>query len=108
MNSEKLLGLFVDLKLEKVVEIRLPSDRAYAEKMWLTCSRSTIHGKSCADKIWEYIKKNSPVQPLMEGQEYGEWICIDAGDQVIHLMTHEKRDFYNIERLFPPESVTSH
>lgn len=40
------------------------------------------------------------IQPGSEGQKYGDWVVIDAGDVIVHLFRPEVRLFYDLERLW--------
>ncbi len=56
-------------------------------------------------------------KPKSEGEKYGDWVVIDAGDIIVHLFRAEVRTFYNIERIWaapvatvekaPPKTVRS-
>ncbi len=44
------------------------------------------------------------IKPASEGEKYGDWVVIDAGDVVVHLFRPEVRLFYDLERIWagPP------
>jgi ribosome-associated protein len=68
-----------------------------------------------AQAIWDEIAKQLKVQhgeraAGVEGYSNAEWICGDLGDLIVHIFTPEKRDYYDLERLWrhakavqPPE-----
>ncbi len=68
--------------------------------------------------IWDEVAKQMKLQagetPLsVEGYEHGEWILGDFGDVIVHVFSPEKRDYYQLERLWrdakdvpvPPEAA---
>lgn len=69
---------------------------------------STRHVKSLARHLVETMKK-SGLQPVgVEGEDSGDWVLVDLGDVVVHIMLPEMREFYDIERLWsgPPPSAS--
>ena len=71
--------------------------------MVIATGRSTRHVKAMADNIVEQVK-NAQGQVLgMEGEAAADWILVDLGDVVAHIMLAETRDFYAIEKLWTVE-----
>ena len=54
--------------------------------------------------IAEHVKteaKNAAIPPLsIEGKDTGEWVLVDFGGVIVHVMQDESRDFYQLEKLW--------
>lgn len=65
---------------------------------------SNRHVKSLAQNVVEESKKNS-LRPIgIEGLDTGEWVLVDYGDIVVHVMLQSARDFYDLEKLWSTPS----
>ena len=70
--------------------------------MVIASGRSNRQVKALAEKILEEAKKKG-VAPLgVEGQQQAEWILIDFGDVIAHIMRPDARDYYQLEKLWQP------
>ena len=67
----------------------------------VVCSgTSNRHVKSLADNVEKEAKEHG-VRPLgVEGHQSNDWVLVDFGDVVVHVMLPEARSFYDIERLW--------
>ena len=67
---------------------------------------STRHVKSLADNVIMRAKTEA-MRPIgIEGETAGEWVLVDFGDVVVHVMQPATRSFYDLERLWtaPPSA----
>ena len=99
-----------ELKARDVVQIDVRGKSSVCDFMVVVSGTSTRHVKSIADEVVKFAKKLD-VQPLgVEGEREAEWVLVDLGDVVVHVMLPRVREFYALERLWtvgdqPPETV---
>lgn len=83
-----------------VLEVR--GSTSVTDFMVIATGSSSRHVRSMAEEIVKASKHNG-VQPLgVEGEQQGDWVLVDLGDIVVHLMQEETRRFYNLEHLWEP------
>ena len=64
---------------------------------------STRHVKSLANNVNIEVKKAGFLPVGIEGEDAGEWVLVDLGDVLVHIMLPEVRETYNLERLWSGE-----
>ena len=104
MEIEQLKQLVIDAledlkgKDIKVVDVRGKS--SITDIMVIVSGTSDRHLKSLANSVISKAKQ-AGVMPLgVEGESGGEWVLVDLGDVVVHVMMPAIRDFYNLEKLW--------
>ena len=97
-----------ELKAKDVVEIDVRGKSSVCDFMVIASGTSTRHVKSIADEVVKFAKRLDVVPLGVEGEREAEWVLVDLGDVVVHVMLPRVREFYALERLWtvgdqPPE-----
>ena len=104
MNSEQLLSLAINaLEERKAVNVQVLDVRkltTITDHMVVASGRSTRQVSAMAEHLIEQAKANDQRPMGTEGLRHGEWVLIDLCDVVVHLMTPETREFYQLEKLW--------
>lgn len=89
-----------DLKAVNVEVLDVGALTDVMEYLVVASGTSNRHVKSLADNVIVAAKK-AGMPPLgVEGQDTGEWVLVDLGGVVVHVMLPATRAFYDIERLW--------
>jgi ribosome-associated protein len=104
MPVQKLLNTVIDaiedLKGQSLKTLDVRGLTTITDYMVIVSGTSGRHVKSIANNVIDRAA-GIGVKPLgIEGTEQGEWILIDLGDVVVHVMQPAVRDFYQLERLW--------
>jgi ribosome-associated protein len=82
----------------KVIDVR--GKTGITDYMVIASGTSERHVKSLADRVVEHAKIHR-VPPLgVEGENTGEWVLVDLGDAIVHVMKPQTREFYQLEKLW--------
>jgi ribosome-associated protein len=89
-----------ELKAKDVVEIDVRGKSSVTDFMIVASGTSSRHVKSIADEVVKFAKRLD-VMPLgVEGEQEAEWVLVDLGDVVVHVMLPRVREFYGLEKLW--------
>lgn len=91
-----------DLKAKDMVELNVTSLSDVTDTMIIATGTSNRHVKALADNVIDEGKQQG-IRPIgIEGMEAGDWVLVDYGDTVVHVMLEPTRDFYDLEKLWAP------
>jgi len=97
---ELVLAALDDLKARDVREIDVRDKSSVTDLMVVASGTSSRHVKSIADEVIKKAK-HAGLPPIgVEGQREAEWVLVDLGDIVVHVMLPRTREFYGLERLW--------
>lgn len=81
-----------------VIDVR--NQTSITDYMIICSGRSSRHVKSIAEIAVEKMKRQGLLSLSTHGLDQGDWVLIDFGDYVLHVMQPDSRAFYNIEGLW--------
>ena len=94
-----------ELKAVDPVTINVKKLSSFTDYMIIASGTSNRHIQSIGEKVLEDLKVKN-IKPLgLEGEGSEEWVLIDVGDVVLHLMSASARAFYDLESLWDPELI---
>lgn len=89
-----------DLKAQDIRVMDVAGLTSITDTMVIASGTSDRHVKALSDNVVEQAKK-SGVRPLgVEGEQTREWVLVDLGDVIVHVMLPRVRSFYNLEKLW--------
>ena len=98
--KKSIISILEDNKAENIALIDMKGKSSVTDLMFIVSGRSTRHVKSIADNLITKLKKNK-IKPIgVEGFSSSEWILLDYGDLLVHVMHPETREFYSLEKLW--------
>jgi ribosome-associated protein len=81
---------------------RLPS---MFERVVIASGTSNTQVRALADRVQERIREQGSRVYGVEGGSGGEWVLVDLGDVVVHIMHPTVREFYNLEEIWGGKPV---
>ena len=107
MQVEDLLKIVQDVlddrKGQNIVTLDVRGKTSFTDYMIVVTGTSDRHLKSLCDYVVEKVKE-SGIKPLgIEGDLGSDWVLLDLGDIIVHAMTAQCREFYQLEKLWSVE-----
>ena len=104
MSPEKLrdtvVGALEDLKGREILTLDVSRSTSVTDYMVIASGTSNRHVNALVDSVVESTKARGVSSLGIEGRESMEWVLLDLGDVVVHVMQKDARAFYDLERLW--------
>ena len=104
MNSKKLTDLVIealeDVKGRDIVKLDVRKLTTVTDYMVVASGTSNRHVQALADAVFEKAREAGHKPIGVEGTEGSEWVLLDLGDVLVHVMLPRVREFYNLEKLW--------
>ncbi|MCK9380699.1 MAG: ribosome silencing factor [Sulfuritalea sp.] len=104
MDIRKLQKLAVtaleDVKAKDIEVLNTSKLSALFDRIIIATGDSNRHVKSLARNVHDKVKEAGGQVIGIEGEETGEWVLVDLGDIVVHVMQPAVRAYYNLEELW--------
>lgn len=90
-----------DKKGQNITIIDVIGRTSITDYMVVVTGTSNRHLKSLSDYVIEKVRETAGLKPLgVEGDQGSDWVLLDLGDIIVHIMTEQSREYYQLEKLW--------
>jgi ribosome-associated protein len=94
-----------DVKAQDIQAFNTEHLSALFERVIIACGTSNRQTKALAASVRDEVRDAGFGKPRMEGEENGEWIIVDCGSVVVHIMQPSIRQYYHLEEIWGDKPV---
>jgi ribosome-associated protein len=109
MDIKKLQALVIDaLEDVKAQDIRTYDTThltSLFDRLAIASGTSNRQTKALAASVRDKVKENGGTIISMEGEDTGEWVLVDLGDMIVHIMQPAIRDYYRLEEIWGEKEI---
>jgi len=109
MDIRKLQRAIVDgledVKAQNIVVLNTEHLSALFERVIIACGTSNRQTKALAASVRDSVKSHGMQVMATEGEDNGEWIIVDCGAAVVHIMQPSIREYYHLEEIWGGKPV---
>ena len=91
-----------DIKGRDIVVLDVKRMTSMFDTMIVVGADSNRQGRALSSSLQEKVKALGARVYGVEGEQVGEWILVDLGSVIVHVMQHATRKHYNLEELWAP------
>lgn len=95
-----IISQLEEIKAKEIKVIPIAEKSTIADYMVICSGTSTRHVKSIAIQLIKELKERSLPPIGVEGEDSAEWVLVDSGDVITHVMLPTTRDYYQLEKLW--------
>jgi len=97
---DRVVDSLEDLKGRDILALDVAKVTDITDYMVIASGTSNRHVKALVDQVVEDAKAAGTPPVGVEGRETHEWVLVDLGDVLVHVMQGQARSFYDLERLW--------
>lgn len=98
--EKAVVAALEDIKGRDIVVLKVAHLSPLFERMIIASADSTRQVKSLADNVAQKLKAAGAQVLSVEGAQTGEWVLVDLGAIIVHVMQPGIRQYYNLEELW--------
>jgi ribosome-associated protein len=99
-KTQAVVAALEDVKAADITVLDTGNLSSMFERMVIASAQSTRQTKALAENVEEQLKLRGEKTNSIEGADTGEWVLVDLGDVVVHIMQPAVRAYYNLEELW--------
>ena len=97
---KKCVKTLEDSKAHDLVNIDLNNNSSIADNMLICTGTSNRHVSAIAQRLVDTLYKDGLKQIRVSGETLGEWVIVDTGTLMVHIMQQEVRELYELDDLY--------
>jgi ribosome-associated protein len=109
MDIKKLQSLVVDaledVKAQDIVVYDTTHLTSLFDRIAIASGTSNRQTKALAASVRDKVKESGGKIISMEGEDTGEWVLVDLGDMIVHIMQPAIRAYYRLEEIWGDKEV---
>ena len=94
-----------DVKAQDIVVFNTEHLSPLFERVIIATGTSNRQTKSLASSVRDKVREAGMPKPRLEGEDNGEWIIVDCGPAVVHIMQQAIRQYYHLEEIWGDKPV---
>ena len=98
--KNKIETILDNNKAKNIISINLKKKSYIADYMIIASGTSSRHLQSLSENLVSELKKKGIYNCRIEGKDSSDWKLVDAMDIIIHIFHPEKREFYDLEKMW--------
>lgn len=98
--NQAIINALENLKGKDIVTLDVHELTDVTDTLIIASGTSSRHTRSLAENLVEETKKAGFRALGIEGLDAGDWVLVDYGDTIVHVMQQEARDYYELEKLW--------
>lgn len=98
--KKAVIDALEDIKASDIRVLDVSQLTSMTSCMIIATASSSRQSKALADNVQDKMREQGVTILGVEGEREGEWVLVDLGDIVVHIMLQGTRDYYNLEQLW--------
>lgn len=102
-DVEQIISNLEDMKAVEINHLDVASITSMTDHMIIVTGNSVRHTRAIMQSLACLHPSLSLPKPRIEGDDYCEWILVNFGDVIVHIMLPDIRAYYGIDKLWSQE-----
>ena len=98
--KKNVIEALEDIKGFDIIELDVRKLTSITDYMIITSASSTRQTRALANNVHDKMKELNVEIVGIEGEGEGDWVLVDIGDIIVHIMTPTTRAYFNLEELW--------
>jgi len=103
--KQLVIGALEEMKAEDITVLDVKGKTTITDWVIVATGTSSRHVKSIANNVSVSAKEAGNPPLGTEGEVDGEWVLVDLGDVIVHIMQRQVRQYYDLESLWSVDVV---